>query len=223
MTLYTYCIPFDDGTAPNPFWGVCTLVICKPKIRKTARVCDWIVGTGSSKSPIGDIHDRVVYAMRVTRKMTMKEYDAYTNKHSPEKVPHWSNADKRRRLGDSIYDFSSGEPKLSQSVHFEENKEYDLNGEFALLSREFFYFGNKPQQLPPELLPILNVDRNGRPKQGHRSKENDTYIEKFENWLYGLGYKSCTLVGEPQTDIFKAERTIEKCAKECAREDADER
>jgi len=45
-TLYTYCIPYDDGAAPNPYWGICTLVICKPVIRRTAEVGDWIVGTG---------------------------------------------------------------------------------------------------------------------------------------------------------------------------------
>jgi hypothetical protein len=20
--LYTYCIPYDDGAAPNPYWGI---------------------------------------------------------------------------------------------------------------------------------------------------------------------------------------------------------
>ena len=40
--LYSYCLPYDDGAAPNPFWGTCTLVICKPAIRRTARVGDWI-------------------------------------------------------------------------------------------------------------------------------------------------------------------------------------
>ncbi|WP_395051688.1 hypothetical protein [Flavobacterium sp.] len=35
--LFLYCIPFDDGAAPSPFWGVCTLNICKPVIRKNAK------------------------------------------------------------------------------------------------------------------------------------------------------------------------------------------
>lgn len=50
--LYSYCIPCDDGAAPNPFEGVCTLVICKPRIRLTAEVGDWIVGTGSKRARI---------------------------------------------------------------------------------------------------------------------------------------------------------------------------
>lgn len=64
--LYTYCIPYDDGAAPNPYWGICTLAICKPVIRRVARVGDWVVGTGSSHSPIGDVAGAVVYAMQVT-------------------------------------------------------------------------------------------------------------------------------------------------------------
>ncbi len=47
MTLYTYFIPFDNGAAPNPFGGICTLAICKPVIRRNAKAGDWVVGTGS--------------------------------------------------------------------------------------------------------------------------------------------------------------------------------
>lgn len=55
LTLYTYCIPYDDGVAPNPLWGICTLVICKPGIRRVAKKGDWVVGTVSKNTPIGDI------------------------------------------------------------------------------------------------------------------------------------------------------------------------
>lgn len=47
MRLFSYCIPVDDGAAPNPFWGVCTLTICKSKIRRVAEIGDWVVGVGS--------------------------------------------------------------------------------------------------------------------------------------------------------------------------------
>jgi len=63
----------DSGAAPNPFWGVCTLVICKPAIRRAAQVGDWVVGAGSGHSRIGDIRGKVVYTMQVTCKMTMAE------------------------------------------------------------------------------------------------------------------------------------------------------
>lgn len=109
-TLFSYCIPIDDGAAPNPYWGICTLVICKPKIRLEARIGDWVVGTGSTDSPIGDVSGCVVYAMKVTRKMSMKEYDAFTAHNLRQKIPDWQNRDSRKRLGDSIYDFSKKPP-----------------------------------------------------------------------------------------------------------------
>src|SRR5215472_8962351 len=92
-TLFSYCIPFDNGAAPNPFWGLCTLAVCKPSIRRSAKVGDWIVGTGSVNSPIGDISGKVVYAMLVTEKMTMKEYDQFTRVGLPGKIPLMKSTD----------------------------------------------------------------------------------------------------------------------------------
>ncbi|MBZ0295452.1 MAG: hypothetical protein K8L99_23025, partial [Anaerolineae bacterium] len=147
-TLYSYCLKHDAGAAPNPFWGVCTLVICKPAIRRTAQVGDWIVGTGSSKSKLGDLSDSVVYAIRVTQKMTMEAYDHYTHTHLPGKIPSWTSKDPKQRVGDSVYDFSHPErPEIRQGVHGENDRERDLRGRYAILSTHFFYFGDQPKKL----------------------------------------------------------------------------
>ena len=69
--LYSYIVANDTGFAPNPFHGYCTLATCKPRIRKTARVGDWIVGTGSKRNGKAGY---AVYAMRVTEIMTFDEY-----------------------------------------------------------------------------------------------------------------------------------------------------
>ena len=196
-TLFTYCIPIDDGAAPNPYWGVCTLVICKPTIRRAAEVGDWIVGTGSVNSPIGNISGKIVYAMLVSQKMTMEKYDLYTKDHLPGKVPNWFSRDIRRRLGDSIYDYSIYPPKLRQSVHNSGNRARDLRGLYALLSDHFFYFADQPVQLPNHLLPIVKQG------SGHRSHANDNYIETFLVWLNNLGLKPNHLYGKPQYKIFK--------------------
>jgi hypothetical protein len=44
MKLYSYCLRYDNGAAPIPFWGICTLVIYEPAIQRTAKVADWIEG-----------------------------------------------------------------------------------------------------------------------------------------------------------------------------------
>ncbi|WP_375504715.1 hypothetical protein [uncultured Nostoc sp.] len=100
MTLFSYCLPCDNGSAPNPFWELCTLAICKPDIRRVASIGDWVVGLGSKKSPIGDISNCVVYAMRVTDKMTFQEYDEFCRVHSPHKIPKRDSEIFKYHVGD---------------------------------------------------------------------------------------------------------------------------
>lgn len=193
MKLHSYCLRYDSGAAPNPFWGVCTLVICKPAIRRSARVGDWIVGLGSAHSPIGNIADCVIYAMKVTSKMTMQAYDDFCQQYYPKKIPVWRSKDFRRRIGDCIYDYSSGvSPAVRWSVHDERNRPRDLSGRYALLSRHFYYFGNQPIRLPEHLQPIMHTT------QGHKSDANQPFAEDFVAWIEGLGYSPNKLHGEPQ-------------------------
>ena len=46
--FFMYVVKVDSGFAPNPVGGLCTLACCKPTIRKTANVGDWIIGTTPS-------------------------------------------------------------------------------------------------------------------------------------------------------------------------------
>ncbi len=211
-TLFSYCIPYDDGAAPNPFWGLCTLAICKPRIRRSANVGDWVVGTGSALSPIGDISDKVVYAMLVTQKMTMADYDRFTWSKLSRKIPLMTSTDPRRRAGDSIYDFSTSTTPLRPSVHGEGNKETDLSGKCVLLSDHFFYFGDRPVALPEELLGIVKQG------QGHRSHANESYVNDFIHWIHSLGYPPATPVGAPQLEIA-AESPSSVCGPRDRKED----
>lgn len=192
-TLFSYRVRHDLGSAPNPFWGLCTLAICKPIIRRSANVGDWIVGTGSAK---WNFSDKVIYAMHVTQKMTMEEYDEFTRSKLPHKLPLMTSADPRRRSGDSIYDYAipsqSPFPSLRPSVHGKRDMERDLSGKYVLLSDHFFYFGNKPIALPKELLEIV--------KKGpaHKGKANTPYFNDFVHWIYSLDYQ-LGHVGEPQS------------------------
>jgi hypothetical protein len=189
--LFSYRITHDNGAAPNPFWGVCTLVICKPAIRREAEVGGWVVGIGSAQAPQGDISDSVVYAMKVTSKMTMQEYDEFTKTELPGKVPDWKNGDVARRLGDSIYDFSVSPPKPRMGVHGEAEWKKDQSGMSALLSEHFYYFGREPVKLPKHLFPIASCLR------AHRSNSNDAFIEPFVSWLEGKKLRRNKLYGKP--------------------------
>lgn len=215
--LYSYCVRNDAGAAPNPFWGICTLVICKPVIRRSAQVGDWVVGLGSANSPIGDVSNKVVYAMKVTGKMTMEKYDQFCQEQYPNKIPNWRGRDYRLRIGDCIYDYSQGDsPKLRLSVHDNGNRQRDLGGQYALLSIHFYYFGDKPVQLPESLYFVIKQG------QGHKSNANDPYVEAFVEWIE-TKYKVNKLYGEPQLKPrFIREGDIERVRLQCARQDLKE-
>ena len=189
MTLYSYVIPVDDGAAPNPFWGACTLVICKPRIRAVAREGDWVVATGSKNAPGGDLSGKAVYAMRVSRTMPMREYDAFAARELPGKVPDLRSPDWRRKVGDSIYDFSGPRVRTRPGRHTAAFKALDLGGKNALVSYKFSYLGSSPVELPRHLRLIVKTGN------GHRGPSNAWFEDAFAEWFQDLPRG---LVGEPQ-------------------------
>jgi hypothetical protein len=184
--LFTNVLRYDEHKAPNPYWGTCTLAICKPAIRRAAGVGDWVVGVGAEEFGLSG---RVVYAMRVTGKMTMREYDAFTKASLRGKIPSFRAKDRRRRFGDSIYDFSQDPPRQRPGVHERTETERDLGGGYVLLSTDFVYFGSEgAPELDADLLPIAAVGR------GHRANLNDPYVGRFAEWLGGIREGCCNTV-----------------------------
>ena len=209
MKLYSYIVASDTGLAPNPFWGKLTLNVCKPDIRRTALKDNWVIGTGSKnvKSKTGNVIDysgKLVYAMKVTCKMTMKEYDTHCNKELQKKIPFPDKKDWRRVLGDSIYDFSIGNiPRLRKVLHDEDDKDTDLKGLNALVSDHFYYFGSKAEKIPPELTGLIKKE------QGHIIVDDLVLIEKFEKWI--SQFELNKLYGDPQL-LWRIENgEFEKC------------
>jgi hypothetical protein len=189
--LFSYVVRTDYETAPNSFWDVCTLVIFKPRIRRKAQVGDWILGTGSAGSPCGEVRDMAVYAMRVTDKMMMPEYEVWMREYRPEKVLDLRSRDPRHHVGDAIYDFAEDPPRTRPGVHDDSNRDHDLSGEYALLSEHYYYFGDYPIALSEHLQVIV---KRG---PGHRGPENAPYVEPFLDWLTGLRLQPNSLQGDP--------------------------
>ena len=100
--LFSYILARDYGFAPNPFFGVCTLATCKPKIRQTASIGDWIIGTGSSKY---GRQGYLIFAMRVTETMTFNEY--WDDERFRRKKPNMMGSTKQA-FGDNIYSRDDG-------------------------------------------------------------------------------------------------------------------
>lgn len=71
--LFIYVVARDFGFAPNPFHGCCSLATCKPDIRRSADLGDWVMGVGGSRLKATG---RCIYLMEVTEVTT---YDQYWN------------------------------------------------------------------------------------------------------------------------------------------------
>lgn len=220
MNIYSYVLRTDDGAAPNPFWGVCTLTICKPVIRRTAHIGDWVIGTGSKNVNLGngeycDFSNSIVYAMKVTDVKSMKEYDEYCRNTLNDKIPVIATKDWRLKVGDCIYNYSKGdEPLMRIGVHNEGNREADISGHNALLSNHFYYFGSEARPLPIDLKCLIKKNR------GHKKIEDTTLIEKFETWIQQ--FEKNKIYADSQMRWFfdreVADEELSACAKRCVKE-----
>jgi hypothetical protein len=215
MKLYFYTIKNDTGLAPNPFWGKLTLNVCKPAIRKSAKESDWVIGTGSKnvKSKSGqtiDYSGKLVYAMKVTSKMTMEEYDTFCKNELQKKIPFPDAKDIRRVLGDSIYDYSVSKiPRLRKmkNLHDESNKKTDLSGKNTLLSDHFYYFGKNAIAMPDRFSVLV------RNLIGHEICEDSEIISDFEKWI--SQFEANKLYGDPQLFWSIEDGLSESCKIKC--------
>jgi hypothetical protein len=218
MKLYSYCIPTDDGAAPNPFWDICTLTICKPVIRRTANVGDWIVGVGSKNVQGKDYSGRMVYAMKITEVMSLAEYDEFCREVLPKKIPDIDSRSYRRKVGDCQYDYSNGTRAIQrEGVHLPKNRAKDLRGKNALLSNHFYYFGNNAKKLPAKFSVLV------RQGQGHQKDKNDEIKDEFVKWLE-KNFRRNKLYGKPQIKLhFRRDEQSNLCATErCEQSKKDE-
>lgn len=197
-SIFSYVVRHDSGFAPNPFHGYCTLATCKPDIRKTAQVGDWIVGTGSASQEIkrGGF---IVHAMRVTEILSTSDYwhDERFNKKKPQLNGSWMHAS-----GDNIY-YPTGANSWGQLNSYHSNNdgsakvehiERDTGVQRILVSDRFVYFGAEGPQLPSRFQTGGNfqVVKAGR---GHARAKSTAVIEEFDKWFSTLPHRG--FVGKP--------------------------
>jgi Nucleotide modification associated domain 2 len=198
MRLYSYVVARDYGFAPNPFFGICTLATCKPRIRGTAQVGDWVVGTGS-KTRNREKH--LVFAMCVTEALTFSNY--WNDARFRRKRPNLRGS-KKQAFGDNIYFKNSKTGKWHQenSHHSLEdgsmnraNVVNDTQADRVLLSLDFVYWGGVGPKIPARFLNYgtghvsLCVGRN------HKINFPARFVEDFVAWIRSLNEKGYS--GEP--------------------------
>lgn len=186
MRLFSYVVARDYGFAPNPFGGVCTLATCKPKIRQSAAVGDWVAGLASSKD---SAVPRLVYVMRVDE---IHAYDAYwIDPRFQHKKPSRTGSVKQL-FGDNIYHHGvDGKWKQSDSHHSLDdggsnprNVANDTQSEGVLISWRYAYWGSNAIEIPVQFL-----DGNGESiklQRGYRCHFSDAFVASFVQWFEAL-------------------------------------
>lgn len=178
MRIFSYVVVSDSGFAPNPFWGHCTLAACKPVIRRTAHVGDWVAGLSPKASG-----NRLVYAMQVTEKIPIEAY--FADSRFAAKKPDFDRPELVWHQGDNVYEpgpqpgqfrqlrsrhsLADGGEDLSQMRH-------DLSGLYVLISDRYWYFGGEGPRLPDSLEP-LKVGR------GHRTAFPPGVVGEFLGFI----------------------------------------
>lgn len=184
--VFFYKLVVDGGGAPCVYRRVLSLAICKPQIRKSARVGDWVFGFGAAGLDL-----RLIYIAEVSEKI--RDGDYY-------------RGSRHATRPDCIYRWSHGRFRLRAGARFHTNKDIkrDLGVPPAylkaqvLVSRNFVYFGSATPPDYAKAYPVLGaaVQALG---QGHRINHNPairTALLALRDEVFRR-YRSNTRLGRP--------------------------
>jgi hypothetical protein len=217
IRLFSYKMTDDTGFAPNPFYGLLTLANCKPDIRKTKDKDDWIAGF-TSKELNGDNvgEEKLIFLMKVTDKITYEKY--WSDPLYKCKRPNLSSLKMIDQVGDNIYQpiklnakSNTDFQQIANKYHDENCKNYDLDGEYVLISEYFYYFGSCPEE-------ILRTIRPSIPKKSTRYGVRTHIVEKASNFIECIQKKYKDKINSVISDPhgFLAENIKnQKCNKKC--------
>ncbi len=179
MRFFSYVISRDFGFAPNPFFDICTLATCKPQIRRSAQIGDWIAGFGGKCTPV---YEKLVYIMHVSEKMTFDQY--WNDIRFENKKPDFLKS-LMYYYGDNIYhhDINTGMWLQENSHHSNEeeinyiNLNKDTGADAVLISDKYWYFGSNACILPADFNSVVSY---GRP---YKKIENEDIVSGLIRWL----------------------------------------
>lgn len=176
MKLYSYVITRDFGFAPNPYFNYCTLATCKPQIRKTAKIGDWIAGFGPANT---SLKGKLVVLMCVNEKISFDKY--WNDTRFTIKKPSF-NRSLKYAYGDNIYHHINdawfqnfSHHSLADGSFNFENLNRDTSVDHVLIANEFFYFGNNAIEIPAKYDSLIHKGR------AHKITEDAMVIEFIEH------------------------------------------
>lgn len=150
--IFMYKLTTDNGGAPFVENELLSLCICKPNIRISAKVGDWIIGMGGKG--VKDLKNRLIYLAKISEVLDDGRY---------------YKIDKYKNRSDCIYQWKNQKYswKKNSKYHSEDDLAHDLGKQpdyerdICLVSNEFVYFGQNKEPSIEEIQDIYdNLPRN---------------------------------------------------------------
>lgn len=198
MRVHTYVIATDAGSAPNYDPPAVTLAVCKPGIRKKAKVGDLVLAfAGAELKPFSG--HSVVWAGIVSEVLTFTEYwnDRRFASKKPDRTVVPDNFYKPTGNGD--FDWQPN------PVHGPEKKNRDTGGLNVLVFDHAWRFGAFGPLLPED----FGLRMNGGRRKEKVADLTDSVWQRLEIWLNAQplvtieaasdrkSSRSCTLRAQP--------------------------
>jgi hypothetical protein len=178
--LLLYRIVTDGGWAPNISNGVLTLTICKKRIRKRAKVGDYVMALvalsgqkGTRKNNVDRLYN-MAYLFQVEAKVPLEEYFDWCEREAPGKIPSAPNY-----MGNCQF---ARNMSYLPGPHTPEQVEEDKTGCYALVSRNFAaWTTGKARRITPEEREVLGLTDTRKLTTGMRNyfKEERLSAEKI--------------------------------------------
>jgi hypothetical protein len=180
MRLHSYIVEHDMGFAPNPFHGFCTLAACKPRIRRYAKISEYVIGTGTKKR---GLQGHLLFVMKISEIITFDDYwkgRRFMRKRSV------MNGSFVQRYGDNIYHRNDQTDDWIQEDSFHsqkggvpdaDNMRVDVGStDHVLISDWFIYWGGDGPQIPDHFEEFVHKGI------GHHCLDDETKIKEFLAW-----------------------------------------
>jgi putative DNA base modification enzyme with NMAD domain len=181
--IWRYVLATDNGMAPCAEQGILSLCLCKPMIRRSAGVGEWVVGFVPRRINGGRVH--VAWAGQIAESVSMGDYE--------KRFP--GRRDAIYRLVESKW----GEPDilvpLRDDYHADErNRSRDRKGKNVLIFRAFWYWGSVGINAPDEIVDLAHYYVGQSTKNSSPEK-----IARLEAWLRSVAEPG--IHGEPRDQL----------------------
>ncbi|MCS7468516.1 hypothetical protein NZK35_17830 [Stieleria sp. ICT_E10.1] len=167
---YVYKVIVDSGGAPCVYRNLLSLAICKPAIRRTAKVGDLVFGFGGNNE---QIPNRLVYIAEITEKSTGGDY-YYEPRFAkrPDCIYRWTAGDELVLKDDAkFHQHADARPR--------DVGRYSRYGNASvLLSKDFRYFGASATDDWKRSYPTITKLVEGM-GQGHRVNHGPRLSEEL--------------------------------------------